>query len=145
MSFSILRVSISITIFSNLSKLPYRIFVRNATKKSSGFTVGSKDSAGKRLGPKKYGGQEVKAGNILMRQRGTKFFAGENVGMGRDHTLFALQPGYVQYYQHPTRPKKKMIGIVFDKSYKLPRKAGEPRARRLGLNLVKHSPAQLRT
>ncbi|NIP31852.1 MAG: 50S ribosomal protein L27, partial [Candidatus Dadabacteria bacterium] len=56
-----------------------------------------RDSAGRRLGVKKFGGQQVIAGNILVRQRGTKFHPGENVGIGRDHTLFALADGVVSF------------------------------------------------
>ena len=68
-----------------------------AHKKSGGSPRNGRDSAGRRLGVKKYGGENVLAGNILVRQRGTKFFAGENVGMGRDHTLFATVTGAVKY------------------------------------------------
>ena len=69
-----------------------------AHKKAGGSSRNGRDSAGRRLGIKKYGGQEVLAGNILVRQRGTKFFAGTNVGMGKDHTLFAKEPGRVQFH-----------------------------------------------
>jgi large subunit ribosomal protein L27 len=68
-----------------------------AHKKSGGSSRNGRDSAGRRLGVKKYGGENVLAGNILVRQRGTKFFAGDNVGMGRDHTLFATAHGAVKY------------------------------------------------
>ncbi len=68
-----------------------------AHKKSGGSSRNGRDSPGQRLGVKKFGGQRVKAGNILVRQRGTKFFAGDNVGMGVDHTLFALKPGFVKF------------------------------------------------
>jgi large subunit ribosomal protein L27 len=68
-----------------------------AHKKSGGSSRNGRDSAGRRLGVKKYGGENVLAGNILVRQRGTKFFAGANVGMGRDHTLFATAHGAVKY------------------------------------------------
>ena len=68
-----------------------------AHKKSGGSSRNGRDSAGRRLGVKKYGGEAVTAGNILIRQRGTKFFAGDNVGMGRDHTLFALVDGKVGF------------------------------------------------
>ena len=60
-----------------------------AHKKAAGSTKNGRESQSKRLGVKKFGGQAVIAGNILVRQRGTKFHAGDNVGMGRDHTLFA--------------------------------------------------------
>ena len=68
-----------------------------ATKKAGGSSRNGRDSAGRRLGVKKFGGQQVIPGNILVRQRGTKFHAGENVGMGKDHTLFALKPGKVMF------------------------------------------------
>jgi large subunit ribosomal protein L27 len=68
-----------------------------AHKKSGGSSRNGRDSAGQRLGVKKFGGEAVLAGNILIRQRGTKFFAGENVGMGKDHTLFALETGAVKF------------------------------------------------
>jgi large subunit ribosomal protein L27 len=68
-----------------------------AHKKSGGSSRNGRDSDGRRLGVKKYGGEAVAAGNILIRQRGTKFWAGENVGMGRDHTLFALVDGKVEF------------------------------------------------
>ena len=69
-----------------------------AHKKAGGSTRNGRDSQSKRLGIKKYGGQFVRAGNILVRQRGTKFYAGENVGCGRDYTLFATADGYVKFY-----------------------------------------------
>jgi len=68
-----------------------------AHKKSGGSSRNGRDSDGRRLGVKKYGGENVLAGNILVRQRGTKFWAGENVGMGRDHTLFATANGAVKF------------------------------------------------
>jgi large subunit ribosomal protein L27 len=68
-----------------------------AHKKSGGSSRNGRDSAGRRLGVKKYGGEAVLSGNILVRQRGTKFWAGENVGMGKDHTLFATATGAVKY------------------------------------------------
>ena len=68
-----------------------------AHKKSGGSSRNGRDSDGRRLGVKKFGGEAVLAGNILVRQRGTKFFAGDNVGMGRDHTLFATATGAVKF------------------------------------------------
>ena len=68
-----------------------------AHKKSGGSSRNGRDSAGQRLGVKKYGGENVLAGNILVRQRGAKFWPGDNVGMGRDHTLFALKTGNVKF------------------------------------------------
>jgi large subunit ribosomal protein L27 len=68
-----------------------------AHKKSGGSSRNGRDSAGRRLGVKKFGGEAVLAGNILVRQRGTKFWPGDNVGIGRDHTLFATAEGAVKF------------------------------------------------
>ncbi len=68
-----------------------------AHKKAGGSTRNGRDSESKRLGVKKYAGERVLAGNILVRQRGTKFFPGNNVGVGRDHTLFATSDGVVKF------------------------------------------------
>ncbi|HEX9830595.1 MAG: 50S ribosomal protein L27 [Thermodesulfobacteriota bacterium] len=68
-----------------------------AHKKAGGSTGNGRDSEGKRLGVKKFGGELVKSGNILVRQRGTKFHPGRNVGLGRDFTLFALVDGTVRF------------------------------------------------
>lgn len=68
-----------------------------AHKKAGGSTRNGRDSISKRLGVKRFGGQEVKAGNILVRQRGTRVHAGPNVGIGKDHTLFAKADGKVQF------------------------------------------------
>ena len=68
-----------------------------AHKKSGGSSRNGRDSDGRRLGVKKFGGEAVVAGNIIVRQRGTKFFPGDNVGIGKDHTLFAKADGKVQF------------------------------------------------
>ena len=68
-----------------------------AHKKAGGSTRCGRDSQSKRLGVKKFGGEQVRAGNIIVRQRGTRMRHGSNVGVGRDHTLFALTDGYVKY------------------------------------------------
>ena len=68
-----------------------------AHKKAGGSSRNGRDSAGRRLGVKKFGGESVLAGNIIVRQRGTKFHPGENVGMDKDHTLFALTTGSVNF------------------------------------------------
>ncbi|WP_133405847.1 50S ribosomal protein L27 [Parashewanella tropica] len=68
-----------------------------AHKKAGGSTRNGRDSESKRLGVKRFGGESVLAGNIIVRQRGTKFHAGDNVGVGRDHTLFALSDGKVKF------------------------------------------------
>ncbi|MFA0085114.1 50S ribosomal protein L27 [Vibrio sp. 10N.286.49.C2] len=68
-----------------------------AHKKAGGSTRNGRDSESKRLGVKRFGGEAVLAGNIIVRQRGTKFHAGTNVGIGKDHTLFALTEGKVKF------------------------------------------------
>ena len=68
-----------------------------ATKKAGGSTRNGRDSEAKRLGIKRFGGESVLAGSIIVRQRGTKFHAGTNVGMGKDHTLFATADGKVKF------------------------------------------------
>ncbi|MEL6317306.1 MAG: 50S ribosomal protein L27 [Pseudomonadota bacterium] len=68
-----------------------------AHKKAGGSSRNGRDSAGRRLGVKKYGGEAVIPGNIIVRQRGTQFYPGENVGMGKDHTLFATAEGAVSF------------------------------------------------
>jgi len=68
-----------------------------AHKKAGGSSRNGRDSESKRLGVKRYGGELVAAGNIIIRQRGTEYHPGENVGMGKDHTLFALTDGKVQF------------------------------------------------
>ncbi|MDR0631801.1 MAG: 50S ribosomal protein L27 [Holosporaceae bacterium] len=68
-----------------------------ATKKAGGSSKNGRDSESKRLGVKRYGGQRVSAGNIIVRQRGTKIRPGQNVGIGRDHTLFATADGVVKF------------------------------------------------
>ncbi|MCE0744002.1 50S ribosomal protein L27 [Acetobacter sicerae] len=70
-----------------------------AQKKAGGSSRNGRDSAGRRLGVKKFGGESVIAGNIIVRQRGTKMLAGANVGVGRDHTLFALSDGNVRFHR----------------------------------------------
>jgi large subunit ribosomal protein L27 len=70
-----------------------------AHKKAGGSSRNGRDSESKRLGVKKFGGQVVIGGNILVRQRGTKFYPGRNVGIGKDHTLFALSEGRVVFHQ----------------------------------------------
>ena len=68
-----------------------------AHKKAGGSSRNGRDSAGRRLGVKKFGGEKVTAGNIIVRQRGTRWYPGENVGIGKDHTLFALADGRVAF------------------------------------------------
>ncbi|MDE2572487.1 MAG: 50S ribosomal protein L27 [bacterium] len=80
-----------------------------AHKKGGGSSKNGRDSNAQRLGVKRYGGQEVLAGNILVRQRGTKFYPGENVGIGKDHTLFALVRGTVAFRESN---KRKFVAVV---------------------------------
>ncbi|MEM1384132.1 MAG: 50S ribosomal protein L27 [Pseudomonadota bacterium] len=70
-----------------------------AHKKAGGSSRNGRDSAGRRLGVKKYGGEVVIPGNIILRQRGTKWWPGDNVGMGKDHTIFATRPGAVKFHK----------------------------------------------
>jgi large subunit ribosomal protein L27 len=81
-----------------------------AHKKAGGSTRNGRDSNPKYLGVKRYGGESVLAGNIIVRQRGTRFHAGDNVGVGRDHTLFALADGKVKF-ENKGLPKRKYVSI----------------------------------
>jgi large subunit ribosomal protein L27 len=78
-----------------------------AHKKGGGSSKNGRDSNSQRMGIKKFGGEAVRSGNIIVRQRGTKFYPGENVGMGKDYTLFATADGYVKF-EHVTRSKKRI-------------------------------------
>jgi large subunit ribosomal protein L27 len=78
-----------------------------AHKKGGGSSRNGRDSQSKRLGVKKFGGEMVQSGNILVRQRGTQFQPGLNVGMGRDYTLYAMTDGYVKF-EHVSRDKKRI-------------------------------------
>jgi large subunit ribosomal protein L27 len=86
-----------------------------AHKKAGGSTRNGRDSNPKYLGVKRYGGEPVLAGNILVRQRGTRFHAGENVGVGRDHTLFALSEGRVKF-QLRGLPKRRFVSVETEDS-----------------------------
>lgn len=82
-----------------------------AHKKAAGSTRNGRDSESKRLGVKRFGGESVLAGNIIVRQRGTKFHAGDNMGIGKDHTLFALADGKVQFEVKGPQ-KRKYVSII---------------------------------
>ncbi|WP_018151266.1 50S ribosomal protein L27 [Leeia oryzae] len=82
-----------------------------AHKKAGGSSRNGRDSESKRLGTKAYGGELISAGSIIIRQRGTKFHAGENVGMGKDHTLFAKVEGRVQFAVKGAL-KRKTVSII---------------------------------
>ena len=84
-----------------------------AKKKAGGSSRNKSDSAGRRLGVKRFGGEEVLAGNIIVRQRGTKFHPGNNVACGRDHTLFALSSGCLKFYKG--KKGRTFISIVNNK------------------------------
>jgi len=79
-----------------------------AHKKAGGSSKNGRDSEGRRLGVKKYGGELVIPGNIIVRQRGTKYYPGTNVGMGKDHTLFATEEGNVVFYKSG---KKQFVSV----------------------------------
>ncbi|WP_104748027.1 50S ribosomal protein L27 [Helicobacter cetorum] len=85
-----------------------------AHKKGQGSTQNNRDSAGRRLGVKKFGSEFVRAGNIIVRQRGTKVHPGSNVGMGKDHTLYALVDGIVKF-EHKDRSRRK-VSVVANES-----------------------------
>lgn len=118
-----------ITLRSPLGGLTH---IRTATKKVSGSRTNKNDSAGRRLGPKAYENQYVQPGEIIMRQRGTKIHPGDNVGIGKDHTIFALEPGYVRFYLDPFHPLRKFVGVALTKELTLPKPHFEPRVRRFG-------------
>ena len=81
-----------------------------AHKKGQGSTQNNRDSAGRRLGVKKYGGENVIAGNIIIRQRGTKVHPGKNVGMGKDHTIYALVDGVVRFERKDK--KRQQVSVI---------------------------------
>ncbi|KAK6460333.1 54S ribosomal protein L2, mitochondrial [Scheffersomyces coipomensis] len=115
-----------VTLNNNLTQ------IRTATKRVSGSKTNKNDSAGRRLGPKAYEGNYVKPGTIIMRQRGTKIHPGENVRIGIDHTIYAVEPGYVRFYLDPFHPLRKYVGVSLQKDVKLPIPHFEPRVRRFG-------------
>jgi len=82
-----------------------------AHKKAGGSTRNGRDSESKRLGVKLYGGQAVVAGNIIIRQRGTEYRAGTNVGMGRDHTLFAKADGHIKF-EEKGKPVRRYVNVI---------------------------------
>ncbi len=81
-----------------------------AHKKAGGSTRNGRDSAGRRLGVKKFGGELVLPGNIIVRQRGTKFHPGENVSVGKDHTIFAIKEGFVSFKKKASN--KSFVNVV---------------------------------
>lgn len=82
-----------------------------AHKKAGGSTRNGRDSESKRLGVKLYGGQAIAAGNIIIRQRGTEYRAGRNVGMGKDHTLFAKADGHIKF-EAKGKPRRRYVSVI---------------------------------
>ncbi|KAL7625816.1 hypothetical protein AAE478_005039 [Parahypoxylon ruwenzoriense] len=108
---------------------------RHASVKSQGaYRLRDSGTIPKKLGAKKTGDSYVIPGNIIYKQRGTKWYPGENCGMGRDHTIFAQVTGYVKYYRDPAKhPKRQYIGVVFNKEDSLPYPQHAVRKRRLNM------------
>ncbi|KAI1733547.1 ribosomal L27 protein-domain-containing protein [Xylaria scruposa] len=111
---------------------------RHASVKSQGaYKLRDSSTIPKKLGAKKTGDSWVITGNIIYKQRGTKWYPGENCGIGRDHTIFALASGYVKYYRDPAKhPKRQYIGVVFNKEDKLPYPRNAMRKRKLNMVAV---------
>mmetsp|Transcript_3810 Transcript_3810/g.6735 ORF Transcript_3810/g.6735 Transcript_3810/m.6735 type:complete len:140 (-) Transcript_3810:63-482(-) len=113
------RATLQLPQSTPLTSSPFQTQLRFATKKAGGSSRNGRDSAGRRLGVKVWGGQEAKPGSIIIRQRGQKFLAGEGVGMGRDHTIYSKVLGLVQFTDHPFKRKrrakkrfKKVVNVV---------------------------------
>ncbi|KAI0513345.1 ribosomal L27 protein-domain-containing protein [Xylaria bambusicola] len=117
---------------------------RHASVKAQGaYKIRDSSTIPKKLGAKKTGDSYVIPGNIIYKQRGTKWFPGENCGIGRDHTIFSLATGYVKYYRDPSlHPKRQYIGVVFNKSDKLPYPKNAVRKRKLNMVSVPIPPPQ---
>lgn len=111
---------------------------RYASKSSKGhYRLKDKSTIAKKMGAKKTGDSYVIPGNIIYKQRGNIWWAGENCGMGRDHTIFALASGYVKYYKDPKKhTKRQYIGVVFNKEDKLPYPEHAMRKRKLNMVAV---------
>ncbi|KAI9724999.1 MAG: hypothetical protein M1812_000275 [Candelaria pacifica] len=123
------------------ARSPILSSIRHASHQAQGRANGPKSTAGRRLGAKKTGEEYVIPGNIIFRQRGTHWFPGENCGMGRDHTIYATETGYVKYYKDPERhPKRQYIGVVFERSQTLPLPRNAARRRRLGMIAIEYNP-----
>ncbi len=97
--------------FKSINNGVFNQAIRNATKKAGGSTKNGRDSPGQRLGVKKFGGEHVISGNIIIRQRGKTYHTGKNVGLGRDYTIFALTDGFVKFdYNKIT--KHQVVSVV---------------------------------
>lgn len=110
--------------------------VRHATKRAGGGKTNLKDSIGRRLGVKATEGTYVQPSDIIYRQRGTKFYPGENTWIGRDHTIYAKEPGFVRFYYDPFHPTRRFVGVALTPEARLPTDHMAPRARRFGRNLI---------
>ncbi|ODV89765.1 hypothetical protein CANCADRAFT_19163, partial [Tortispora caseinolytica NRRL Y-17796] len=106
--------------------------VRTATKRQAGSGTKHSDSAGRRLGIKRGEGSAVGIGDIILRQRGTKFWPGENANIGRDHTIISNESGYVRFYRDPFHPNRKLVGVALGPELRLPTPHWLPRVRRFG-------------
>lgn len=136
-------INITMLQTSWISKVKSQVFggfiqIRTATKRVSGSRTNKNDSAGRRLGPKVMENGFVKPGQIIMRQRGTKLHPGENVGIGKDHTIFALEPGFVKYYLDPFHPLRKFVGVSLKRDVSLPKPHFAPRLRRFGHEVIEN-------
>jgi len=98
--------------------------IRFATKKAGGSSKNGRDSAGRRLGVKKYGGEYVAPGHIIIRQRGQKYHHGDNTMMGRDHTIFSVVEGWVKFTYNPIK-KYQVVSVALENP-NIPRKIREP-------------------
>ncbi|KAI9802334.1 MAG: 54S ribosomal protein L2 mitochondrial [Piccolia ochrophora] len=131
-----LPFSISVIPYPTFSLSPTYLLpsVRHASHAAQASKTTKRNGPGKRLGAKKTGGQYVQTGNILFRQRGTTWFPGFNAALGRDHTVYAMSPGYVRYYRDPAlHPKRQYIGVALAPDDPLPPSPQAPRRRRLGM------------
>lgn len=131
---SLLRTTTGVGVGISLSSSVLGGFtqIRTATKRVSGSKTNKNDSAGRRLGPKAFENSFVNPGEIIMRQRGTKIHPGANVAIGRDHTIFAMEPGYVKFYLDPFHPLRKFVGVALKRDHPLPPNHFDPRIRRFG-------------
>ncbi|KAK9460806.1 mitochondrial 54S ribosomal protein bL27m [Lipomyces oligophaga] len=107
-------------------------FVRYATKRASSTRTNDENSSGRRLGLKVAEGGFVLPGSIIFRQRGTKWYPGENTTLGKNYNIHAKEPGFVRYYRDPFHPKRKFIGVALSRDSRLPSPHWEPRDRRFG-------------
>ncbi|KAL5529198.1 hypothetical protein ACEPAG_5172 [Sanghuangporus baumii] len=118
--------------------------IRTATKRAGGTVRNHGHSPGKRLGIKKFSDEAVIPGNIIVRQRGTQFHPGQHVGMGRDHTIYALVPGFVRFYTKKwMNGERRYVGVVLNRGEKLPRdESALGRSRYFGLVDLSQSESQ---